>query len=533
MAAEAGVDDALDELVNQFSDPLSFLRELVQNSIDAGSQEIEISTTRESSSEDGQCVAVIAVSDWGGGMTREIIESKLTRLFSSNKDGDRTKIGKFGIGFVSVFAIEPDAVCVDTSRDGETWRVLFDAKRTFKLLKIEDPIEGTTVRVFKSMPEDEFDPFAGRVRDTVVYWCKHAECDIHVDGDPIAVPFAFSSPCSVDVDDGYSRVAISHEPDHRTFFGFYNGGLTLKESRKSDFPSLHVRVWSPHLEHTLTRDAVIEDEGYARVLEAVTAAIDGPLVERVFSAFDEAIRSGTPGTTLGYLFRCVEWHLIRGVFPSSIDSMVLARSPSGRSFTVAELRDDPPKDRILIAQARGPLSDQAEAAGEWVIEPLADEHLGLLQRLCQGRYACVPLHEQHVLVLPLRSEIDPKPLRALADAASTLFKNAGHKVSEVVFGHFDHPGSGIAEQVAVAQKDPFTLSPASQTKVLGQGILSRSRPIVVNVDHPTTRELVRLAASDPPLAAYMLTKLFFLGNTLTPALDGQLAEEAAGLEYER
>ena len=37
------VDDALELLVNQFADPLSFVRELVQNSIDAGSEEIDVS----------------------------------------------------------------------------------------------------------------------------------------------------------------------------------------------------------------------------------------------------------------------------------------------------------------------------------------------------------------------------------------------------------------------------------------------------------------------------------------------------------
>ncbi|MBV1862254.1 MAG: hypothetical protein KUG77_27795 [Nannocystaceae bacterium] len=69
----APVDDALDELVNQFSDPLSFLRELVQNAIDAGSHEVETSTSFEAKGEAG--TAVIAVSDWGGGMSREIIET--------------------------------------------------------------------------------------------------------------------------------------------------------------------------------------------------------------------------------------------------------------------------------------------------------------------------------------------------------------------------------------------------------------------------------------------------------------------------
>ena len=149
-----GVDDALDELVNQFSDPLSFLRELVQNAIDAGSHEVEISPSFETKGDAG--VSVIEVADWGGGMSREIIETKLTRLFSSQKDGDRTKIGKFGIGFVSVFALGPEVVCVDTARDGEAWRVLFDRERTFKLLRLDEPIEGTRIRVYKTMTELEF-----------------------------------------------------------------------------------------------------------------------------------------------------------------------------------------------------------------------------------------------------------------------------------------------------------------------------------------------------------------------------------------
>ena len=126
MSAPAGlrVDDALDELVNQFADPMSFFRELIQNALDAGSQEVEVTVDYEAGKTDEDGVIVVHVDDFGEGMDRAIIDTKLTRLFSSAKDGDMTKIGKFGIGFVSVFAIEPDAVCVDTSRGGEHWRVL-------------------------------------------------------------------------------------------------------------------------------------------------------------------------------------------------------------------------------------------------------------------------------------------------------------------------------------------------------------------------------------------------------------------------
>ena len=105
------VDDALDRLVNQFSDSMAFFRELIQNALDAGSEEVEIDFAYE----DGKLV--IHVDDWGAGMNREIIDTRLTRLFSSSKDGDRTKIGKFGIGFVSVFAIEGTETLICVSKE--------------------------------------------------------------------------------------------------------------------------------------------------------------------------------------------------------------------------------------------------------------------------------------------------------------------------------------------------------------------------------------------------------------------------------
>ena len=51
-------------------------------------------------------------------MTRDILENQLLVLFRSTKEHDRTKIGKFGIGFVSVLAPNPEVVVVNTAREG-------------------------------------------------------------------------------------------------------------------------------------------------------------------------------------------------------------------------------------------------------------------------------------------------------------------------------------------------------------------------------------------------------------------------------
>ncbi|MFB6374261.1 MAG: ATP-binding protein, partial [Bradymonadaceae bacterium] len=119
-----------DDLVEQFADPLSSLRELVQNAIDANSGEvgIECEYRPADEEEDVEGRAIIHVRDWGEGMDRETIEGRLTDLFHSGKDDDYTKIGQFGIGFASVFGLEPSVVCLDTGRDGAYWRVLFDGE---------------------------------------------------------------------------------------------------------------------------------------------------------------------------------------------------------------------------------------------------------------------------------------------------------------------------------------------------------------------------------------------------------------------
>lgn len=527
-----GVDDALEELVNQFSDPLSFLRELVQNAIDAGSHEVEISTSFETKGDAG--VSVIEVADWGGGMTREIIETKLTRLFSSQKDGDRTKIGKFGIGFVSVFALAPEVVCVDTARDGEAWRVLFDRERRFKLLRLDEPIEGTRIRVYKSMTELEFKGLARGVLKTVKYWCKHAQCDIHVDGESIAVPFTFSEPCSVEGDDGYSRVSACHPLDKRTFLGLYNGGLTLVERTDGVFTEVAVRAWSPHLEHTLTRDAVIEDAGYERVMRTIAETIDGPLAVRSFEALDAELKQTLPSTLRDYYFRCARWHLARGLHNetrSAVSAKTVALSASGAPLTLGTLLGGVRDDIVYLTRTRSPLSDALEGQGNTVAFGALENGDGQLVKMIghHAQFSVDALVSHWALPLALGDGIDPAPYAALGTATHRVFQDAGHKVSEVLFGHFDYPGSSLKGLVAIAQKTPFALSPKSEVKTLGEGFFAWSRPVIVNADHPTTLSILKLAGRDLALASFMLAKLFFVGAGLTPAIDGALATAAARL----
>jgi DNA mismatch repair ATPase MutL len=88
----AQADAVVANLVTQFADPFDALRELCQNSIDAGTSRIEVWTSFEGApGKPG--VIEIHVDDFGEGMDEAIIDNQFTRLFASTKDKDFTKIG--------------------------------------------------------------------------------------------------------------------------------------------------------------------------------------------------------------------------------------------------------------------------------------------------------------------------------------------------------------------------------------------------------------------------------------------------------
>ncbi|MFH2004940.1 MAG: ATP-binding protein, partial [bacterium] len=78
---------ALDNLVTQFSSAMDCLRELIQNSMDAGSPQIEV-WMEFLPGEDVLGTIAIHVDDFGVGMDEAVIDNELTQLFASSKEDD-------------------------------------------------------------------------------------------------------------------------------------------------------------------------------------------------------------------------------------------------------------------------------------------------------------------------------------------------------------------------------------------------------------------------------------------------------------
>lgn len=310
-ASASLAEQALENLVNQFARPLDFLRELVQNSIDAGSPRVAVSVLW-SAPKPGEDLGVVEihVQDFGEGMDERIIDTQLTRMFSSTKEDDLTKIGKFGIGFTSIFAIRPDAVLLRTGRHGQNWELLFHADRTFDKVAVDTPYSGTRITLFKRMAAAEREAFVRECRWVLRWWCEHSDTPITFEdqtaapapgrADP-ADPFAAFAPAAPAPATGPERVSgpmaldapvhLRHERDgisvvvgvaDEPAFGFYNGGLTLLRTRNTEalggyadrLGHLQFKVKSDHLEHTLTRDNVLQDDNWHAAMKVVSEAAD-------------------------------------------------------------------------------------------------------------------------------------------------------------------------------------------------------------------------------------------------------------------
>ena len=522
------VGDALEGLVHQFADPWAFLRELVQNAVDAGSAQLDVSIEHDAP----RGTMIIEVADSGEGMTREIIDTRLTRLFSSSKEGDYTKIGRFGIGFVSVFATDPELVCVDTGRAGEWWRVVFRRDRSFERIRLHQPVEGTTVRLYKRVADAaEVEQARLRARETLQYWCKHVAIELRLDGELVSGPLALGGLCQVEHREDGTTLIMALVPERAALRGYYHGGLTLHEEHSDALPHVAFKLDSRFLEHSLTRDNVIRDENFAKAMAIVGEVARTRLVDAMFAALERLARGdpGPPGER-ALLYRCATAQLAAGDPDPAWAARAVIPTLGGPPTSLAALRERPRASRLWRAQVLSPVAQRLLAEGHRVIDCGADDEVealvaaGLRERPTPVASLCA--------ALPV-SDAEARAWAPLQAAIAALLKASKLKAREVALGHLAYPDSPVRELLAISQARVGELTPVAEAGQLGSGWLASARALVLSVDHPTARHLRAVAEHEPELAAYLTLKTFLLGGEPVPAQDAELATLAAEARWRR
>lgn len=523
------VGEALETLVHQFADPWSCLRELIQNAIDAGSEEIDVRIEFEPADDPGEPgLLIVEVVDTGEGMDRPIIDTRLTRLFSSSKDGDYTKIGRFGIGFVSVFALAPELVCVDTGRNGEFWRVLFKADRSFERIVLDQPIEGTTIRIYKRADPAELDDARARARETLEYWCKHARVDIRLDDELLSRPMAIAGHCAVSHQEEETQLLLAYVQPRAALRGYYHGGLTLHEEYDDRLPHVAFKIDSRYLEHTLTRDNVIRDDNFAKAMAIVARLARTRLLEHLLDACQRAAIERRIDAEAEFLRARLLDAINAGKPEVDLFATPIVPTIGGEPVSLEQVRKQ--IKRCWQAPAASPVTDQLRADGELVLELPTASMLNLIIMACTQR------SPTEVATVCRPAPATPNERAAwdrLRAAMLIVLRGLDVKVGDIALGHLEYPGSAVADRVAITQASFGELTPIDQIGELSGGWFRSGRVVVLNADHSTVVHLLELAGREPELAAYLALKLFFLHGKLDPKLDNRLASLAAEARWQR
>lgn len=516
------VADALRGLIHQFADPMACFREMVQNAVDAGSAEIDIRF------EYLQGRLVAHVDDYGEGMDRHTIDNRLTRLFSSGKEGDRTKIGRFGIGFVSVFALDPEVVCIDTSRSGEHWRVIFKPDRSFTRVARTTPVDGTKISIYKTMPQAEAEAFATRARAAIGFWCAHVPADIRVEGVSVSKPFKLTLPCSVYAEVGDSRISAGYDEGEGSGISYYNRGLTLLEEQPGPFPRVRVRLWSPELEHTMTRDNVMRDVGFERALGRAREQVTGALRARLITVLgeraqvEETHRAGEASEALlGHL----QFHIaVKDELPKEAWRTGLLRCHHAGAVDLTRIKKAGKAGKLWQSAVASPVTQALHERGELVLAATPESAAVVLARALGGS----PLAVKDQFCMAARAD-EPAGLAVLRPLVIGLLEVMGLGPRDVVAGDLEYPESAVHGRVGIAQAVPFSLAEVGDIEP------RRGRTLVLHVKHAAVQEALALAGTEPEFAAYALVKAYVLGlgQGLAVEMDGRLAERALEVRCRR
>jgi len=523
----SSVGDALEGLVHQFADPWAFLRELIQNAIDAGSEEIDVRISHEGE----RGLMVIEVADAGEGMTREIIDTRLTRLFSSAKEGDYTKIGRFGIGFVSVFAIDPELVCVDTGRAGEWWRVVFRRDRGFERIRLAHPVEGTTVRLYRAAGAEEVEAARARARATLEYWCKHVRIELRLDGELVSGAMDVEGLCRVEHAEEGTRLVMALVPEVAGLRGYYHGGLTLHEERDEALPHVAFKIDSRYLEHSLTRDNVIRDENYAKAMAIVGEVARTRLAAELRATLERAAAGATmDADARALLYRCAGRLLAGGAAEPAWQRAAVVPLLGAPPTSLAALRGRARGRPLWRARRMSPVVARLVAQGQPVIACAADDEVEALVRAGTGER---PTGTEGLCTALAIEAAALAGWTALREAMARLIRAMGWKVREVTVGALNYPDSPVAGHLAISQAEFGELTPVAEVGQMASGWLTRGRVLVLAAEHPTLQHLRAVAGREPELAAYLALKAFFLHGELELAVDARLATAAAEARWRR
>jgi hypothetical protein len=441
---------------------------------------------------------------------------------------------------------------LQTGRAGEAWELAFRADRSFDKYRLDQPVEGTTVILFRRGRAGEREAVAEAVRDALWRWCRYCPLEITFEDlergeQPELIQDSPEPP-----EDALSRQHVQGDSHVRVTFGvpatavLLRRGLILAEGTPRQLlpdiadtlgrSSHHLRVWadSPLLRTTLARDKVVDDEGRKKIERRVLSLRD-ELARDLLQRLEE-LAGETGAWTPDRHRRYGSYHAHVGL--ESIDeagkpSDALVRRPllraarSERAWSLLSV-DEWLRGRPLLvsaadfeAEEERALVDAAVAARVPVLAADLDDDRLWLDELVRPR---------KLTLLPVRdglSRVEPRAQEAvgLCGLVEKLLQGAGLKRVRVRLGRFvdvdavDPPVFGVevgSEQNPLASFGGPSIPAA----------ICREATLWLNRDQVLVQATMR-SFTAAPLVAGMSLGLAMLGRMGADAPDPSALAEVA------
>ena len=209
---------ALEEGLRYGEDRLVFLRELAQNSRDAGATNINVTASVNGDE------LVVEFADDGHGMSFVDAREYLFTLYASSKEGETRSAGRYGVGFWSVLLFDPKRIIIESmTADGEAWARAFDGdlKRDQRLAP-NIRSTGTRIRLECKIDDDEGPRAIPDIENALNRYCRYlrrnnpdaSHLPVYFNGVRVDRPFSIDGPCWMAFKNGSVEgvVGLGHRP---------------------------------------------------------------------------------------------------------------------------------------------------------------------------------------------------------------------------------------------------------------------------------------------------------------------------------
>ncbi|MBE0664736.1 MAG: ATP-binding protein [Candidatus Aminicenantes bacterium] len=150
------------------NNPWFFLRELAQNSRDAGARNIRVEAL---ATQPGMETLIFA--DDGHGMTLGYARRFLFRLYASDKTADHKAAGKYGIGFWTILGFQPTLIHLQSRRGKNSWAVELDSELNVRPAVCLLTRSGTTVSMSRPAVFPLAAEFKSRLEVELREYCQY------------------------------------------------------------------------------------------------------------------------------------------------------------------------------------------------------------------------------------------------------------------------------------------------------------------------------------------------------------------------